>query len=169
VLLEKLAGNKKKGFNRTNPTAAPAPPAMQDDKPSKTTPAPPTPTQHSGPTTKASAGVQERNFSDNNRRIRYCHYFSNGSCNFEQKTGKKCNFEHKKAPTCKYDGTCSREKCMFSHPTQNVSQGIFLEKKHFPRRRPIQIQDFVEQLMEQFQQTSQRSKGWNQGGRGRKY
>ena len=85
--------------------------------------------------------------------------YSNGNCTFEARTGKKCNFEHIKAPNCNFDGSCRREKCMFSHPTQaNKKQSNFLEGRKSPMRQPVQIKDFVEQLMEQLQQTNSRGR-----------
>ena len=100
--------------------------------------------------------------------IRYCHYYSNGKCNFEERTGKKCNFEHTKAPNCKFDGSCTREKCMFSHPNKTGQKSKpFLGARQVQNRRPIQMQDFMEQLLEamQSQQSNQQFRGQHRGGK----
>ena len=65
-------------------------------------------------------------------RARYCHYFVNqGKCHFEERTGKKCQFQHEQAPMCNSGISCTRPKCMFSHPkiqrNQNPNQN-FLEQ-----------------------------------------
>ena len=55
-------------------------------------------------------------YAEQRRRKQYCHYFNNsGHCTFEEKTGQKCKFLHEKAPVCKFNGSCNRKKCMYSH------------------------------------------------------
>ena len=76
-------------------------------------------------------------------KTQFCHYFSDfGHCSYEEKTGKACRFSHVKAPVCKFDGKCTREKCMFSHTKKNNShQGNNQQKQNhflYQERRPHQ-------------------------------
>ena len=174
--LNDLVNNKKSGFNRPNPCEQPK--QNKSPLPSATSPtrsplspslspapAPPSPASSSEKVSPAEEIEDERRKST----IRYCHYFSNGKCNFEEWTGKKCIFEHTKAPSCKYDGSCTREKCMFSHPNKSGQKSKpFLGVRQAQNRRPIQIQDFMEQLLEamQSQQSNQQYQGQNRGRKG---
>ena len=66
--------------------------------------------------------------------ILYCHFWNNrGSCNFEERNGRRCKFEHKTAPQCKHDGDCNRKSCMFTHLNQNMD---FLGNRNRGSRTP---------------------------------
>ena len=78
----------------------------------------------------ARSNQTARPISDTNGYPQYCHFFTNyGRCNFEEKTGKTCKFLHKKAPMCKNGTSCTRTKCMFTHPNTFGRNGPFLEKE----------------------------------------
>ena len=80
--------------------------------------------------------VRNDNNNDNDDRPsnKYCHYFVNkGVCKFEENTGRVCKFLHKVAPMCREGLSCSRSKCMFSHPKPNGNQVPFLRNlSNFP-------------------------------------
>ena len=63
----------------------------------------------------------------NNKK--YCHYWNNaGTCSY-----RNCRFLHEKSPDCKFDGRCTRNKCMFSHLKQN--KGFLAESHRAPSSR----------------------------------
>ena len=134
------ATNKFRGFKRVSPSA----PSLQSKVPPASSPdtaAPPRPAQAppscTGPRS-AQLSVNERlqNIARNNPTTRpnsdaaepkYCHFFTNyGRCNFEEKTGKKCKFLHKIAPMCKKGLSCTRTRCMFTHPNTGGQISPFL-------------------------------------------
>ena len=74
------------------------------------------------------------------QQIRYCHYFVNkGRCDFEERTGSQCKFEHKMAPMCNSGMSCTRHKCMFSHPNVNPASHLhpFLGRNMMMNTWPI--------------------------------
>ena len=135
------ATNKYRGFKRVSPTAS----SLRSKGPPTTSPGAattPRPDQSSpsspGPST-AQLSVNERlqNLAKNNPTTRpnpdvngqpqYCHFFTNyGRCNFEEKTGKRCKFLHKTAPMCKKGLSCTRTRCMFTHPNTGGQNSPFL-------------------------------------------
>ena len=85
------------------------------------------PPKPSSPSPEASSG-KERDFENPEvYRGRYYHYFVNeGSCHFEERTGRKCQYEHKQAPMCNFGTSCTRLKCMYSHPKVPRNNQSFL-------------------------------------------
>ena len=65
-------------------------------------------------------GKYSRNPSETVKN-KYCHYWNNGTCRYSD---KDCRYLHKEAPECWYSD-CTRSKCMFYHPRQNVSKKFF--------------------------------------------
>ena len=133
--LQTWTKNKLRGFKRTNPAtnAAPkatkaAPKSATSDPSPKEAKAPPRPPP-SAPTTSGQATTSSppARESENVYRARYCHYFVNtGKCNYEERTGLKCRFEHRTAPMCNFGMSCSRAKCMYSHPKLTGANNSFL-------------------------------------------
>ena len=135
--------NKFRGFKRVSPTAS----SLRCKEPSASSPGSattprPTGTSSSTDTKTSQSTINERlqNIAQNshenhrnseaNRYPQYCHFFTNyGRCAFEEKTGKSCKFLHKKAPMCKNGTSCTRIKCMFTHPNTFGRNGPFLEKE----------------------------------------
>ena len=77
----------------------------------------------SQPPISPSSVDTEEDTNDSRYKGRYCHYFVNqGHCKHEERTGSRCKFEHKPAPMCNFGTSCSRIKCMFSHPKIPGSQ-----------------------------------------------
>ena len=85
-----------------------------------TTGTPPTPPTIRNPPTMAPPADGSRGDNDNDDSVykgKYCHFFVNqGNCTYSERTGYKCRYEHKKAPMCNFGTSCSRTKCMYSHP-----------------------------------------------------
>ena len=123
--LEAWTKNKMRGFKRVNPSAPPKPgPAASHtappQKPPSTNTSAPGTTNSSEKETLKTPAHNSYPEDENRYKGRYCHYFVNtGKCNYEDKTGIKCRFEHKIAPMCNFGLSCSRPKCMFSHPKVN--------------------------------------------------
>ena len=166
--LEVLAKNKARGFKRSDPTAPPCPTdrplysqvaadRSQADQGGHQQQRRQVPQEHREPQHHQAP----RNSSNN--RIRYCHYFNNGSCRFEEKYGRKCIFSHEKAPICSFDGKCNRKKCMFSHVKEKKSSNI--NKESFLGQRPqnITLQTFLQQVLGTImnsQKQAQQNPGW---------
>ena len=86
---------------------------------------PDTETHPNGSHETSSLSTKEKSPAVRSPRQRYCHYFSNfGNCKYEIDSGKTCKFLHVKAPLCKFDGSCDRQKCMFSHHKQSKAQDL---------------------------------------------
>jgi hypothetical protein len=127
--------NKLRGFKRVDPTK---PPTVQKTKKTNKTqadvhppPKSPTPPKSSASIPEASSGNERDSANTEVYRGRYCHYFVNqGKCHFEERTGRKCQYEHKQAPMCNFGTSCTRLKCMYSHPklprNQNQNNQSFL-------------------------------------------
>ena len=97
---------------------------------------------HHPPTSKGSSKAPPNNAASKTSNVtvniepdeniykgRYCHYYVNmGNCNFKERTGVKCKYEHKQAPMCNQGTSCTRSKCMYSHPKTpgNRNQNNFL-------------------------------------------
>ena len=129
-----------RGFRRVNPAAPPSHPkpteAQLPSRPaSKPTSRPPTAGASSSNSSRpensptgsefssSSAVFEQSAKSDNYFSDKYCHHYVNqGKCNYEENTGQKCKFLHKIAPMCNYGLSCSRTKCMFSHPKVSGSK-----------------------------------------------
>ena len=131
-----------RGFRRANPASNPVPKesstntnskkhskptasteATEDDKakpkPPGSTRSPPPETNQQPDSDSNSSGSEHDAYKG-----KYCHYFVNkGRCNYEERSGLKCKFEHKVAPMCNFGISCSRIKCMFSHPKINGNSG----------------------------------------------
>ena len=163
--LEVLAKNKDNGFRRSGPTT----PARKTNIPlysqvvgAKHQPGPAGRQQHRQQAPPPREGQQDQAPQKGPRNsIRYCHYFNNGTCFFEEKYGRKCIFAHSKAPICKYAGNCNRKKCMFSHEKQQIQEN----REHFlGRRQPnTSLQSLLQQALETFlnnQQPAQQIRVW---------
>ena len=103
---EEIVKNKNRGFRRVNPAAQAVSESRtknQDDKKAVKIPV------HA--TRRSDAG------NVNIQSGKFCHFWNNvGKCSY-----KNCKFLHEKSPLCKYDGFCTRSKCMFSHIKQNIN------------------------------------------------
>ena len=136
--LQEWTKNKFRGFRRVDPTKQPKQKSTDQSNRSQTKA-----DVHPPPTSNASSNASQNNArssktanvtdniepEENIYKGRYCHYFVNiGNCNFEERTGVKCKYEHKQAPMCNQGSSCTRSKCMYSHPkTQgNRNQNNFL-------------------------------------------
>ena len=136
--LQSWTTNKMRGFKRVSPASAPASRGsvstsfnQKKSVPTKTNPVPPRSTpvsSASSPVPSPSMGPAStppsaaENDSEKSYRGKYCHYFVNqGHCRYEERSGLKCKFEHKVAPMCNFGISCSRTKCMYSHPKVNGS------------------------------------------------
>ena len=148
--LQEWTKNKMRGFKRANPasTATPKVPtkAQAKPKPKSATKTAPNESKSTGttsgkqetPPSSPNVSPPDDSSQSNSDRLetetekykgKYCHYFVNqGRCNFEERTGLKCRFEHKIAPMCNFGISCSRTKCMFSHPKLNGGNNDFLGK-----------------------------------------
>ena len=63
----------------------------------------------------------------NNTSKQYCHYFTNyGSCLYEERSDRQCKFKHQIAPVCSMALTCTRPKCMYTHPNITGRSNSFL-------------------------------------------
>ena len=137
---------KMRGFKRLSPAAPPIPnpnptssrhndEKLEKRKRSGTEDPPPSPPSSPAPPQSASAGSPTTY-----ERKRYCHYYANtGRCNFEEKTGKKCKFAHEQAPMCNSGISCSRPKCMFSHPKINGNDNFLGHMRPLNNMVPWQI------------------------------
>lgn len=156
--LKEWTKNKMRGFKRANPASTSIPketpveasktkrsPNQNDPKKSvgepKTNSKPKHPnnqesySSNSKEDTAPNADNDSSPETDHERfKGKYCHYFVNqGKCNFEERSGFKCRFEHKVAPMCNFGVSCTRTKCMFSHPKVAGGNHTFLEKtRGFP-------------------------------------
>ena len=156
--LKEWTKNKMRGFKRANPASTSIPKATPvEASKTKTSPNPNDPKKSVGepkPNSKPKHPNNQENHSsmskeetapnadndsspetDHERfKGKYCHYFVNqGKCNFEERSGFKCRFEHKVAPMCNFGVSCTRTKCMFSHPQVAGGNHTFLEKtRGFP-------------------------------------
>ena len=132
--LEEWTKNKLRGFRRVDPTKPSNKQTKNSSTKAKTTAEvhPPPPQSKAPPkeaTPKTSNGTENFEREENNYKGRYCHYFVNvGNCTFEERTGIKCKYEHKQAPMCNQGTSCTRVKCMYSHPKLqgNRNQNNFL-------------------------------------------
>ena len=124
--LQTWTKNKMRGFKRTGPNSEPVrnePGGFNKSwKSSKTTASssspPATPRKFTGSHgDDQNAQTNTNKTTSSTHRPRFCHYFVNqGKCLFEERTGKKCQFLHEQAPMCNSGMSCTRNKCMFSHP-----------------------------------------------------
>ena len=119
------------------------------------------PLRHSrpGPSDKESAANQKnhenRTNHENMHSARYCHFFVNqGRCTFEERTGSKCKFLHKMAPMCNSGISCSRKKCMYSHPKTPPSRTFLGQNMMMNPWQMINpwIQDHQNQFFPQWRQ-----------------
>ena len=141
--LEVWTTKKLRGFKRVNPSVNAEKSVktnLQSNSPRKQRPSPPPSPRSIRPGPIAStttppatspAAPEAENTQSEKRNLesqnKYCHYFVNmGRCNFEERTGNQCKFLHRPAPMCRSGLTCSRLKCMFSHPRINGSNNNFL-------------------------------------------
>ena len=171
--LETLAKNKNKGFRRTSPTSSPNT-EVKDRLYSQAT------STSAGPSPEQKERVQAQQQQHNQEEVqqqqpqdrvhrsqdrkqlnsvRYCHSFNNGTCTFEERTGRKCTFVHGKAPACNFDGFCTRKKCMYSHPKEEAS---FLGQQQFYTTNNNPMQMFMEQLMGTVLQGHHQGQMWGQ-------
>ena len=149
--LQAWSVSKMRGFKRVNPASNP-----KHNSPSKSGPSrisntskqkenqdrPNFSSSETGsrtPTSNVASSSYEQtgNVSSNGfRRERYCHYFVNeGKCHYEDRTGLKCKFVHKVAPMCNFGMSCTRKKCMYSHPKLAGTNNHFLDK-NYPMMNP---------------------------------
>ena len=147
--LSSWQANKYRGFRRVSP-AAPSRPQTPARWPSPPVPQtqPLTPTTDArtpGTTDTAKAAhhpaetiserlkrIEKNNPVNDVRRkpMQYCHFYTNfGTCNYEEKTGKKCKFEHVTAPMCQRGMSCNRPKCMYTHPNTGGRTEHFLGQR----------------------------------------
>ena len=156
--LQTWTKNKMRGFKRASPASNPVPKEKSSDqnlgtkhKPKAGTAAPPVGGQPSPPssatTRSTSAGTgtgttEQAGFGSGSNSSssepdpyegRYCHYFVNkGKCNYQEMSGQKCRFEHKVAPMCSYGSSCTRTKCMYSHPKIGGNDNFLGNTRGFP-------------------------------------
>ena len=161
--------NKLRGFKRTAPTASSQPKAPTPKRTEKKTPTASPPPAGTSPVPPPPAGITstppppevspggtpanpraERDHGqDDYYKGKYCHFFVNtGKCNYEERSGKKCKFEHRTAPMCNYGVSCSRPKCMFSHPNLNGTNSSFLGgSRGMPPMNPWQMGQMINPWM----------------------
>ena len=99
----------------TRPSSASTSPPTIREPLSRTTPTP----QETVNDRLQRIAMNERSTGNefNRANIQYCHYFTNyGKCHFEEKSGQRCRFSHEVAPMCQASTSCSRVKCMYTHP-----------------------------------------------------
>ena len=122
--LQAWTQNKMRGFRRVDPTK----PSIHKNVSSTESnfiprQRPSTRAPNGTSSTPSSLPPSSSGTGDDAYRGKYCHYFVNeGKCRYEERTGNKCKFEHKQAPMCNFGTSCSRSKCMFSHPKIPGSQ-----------------------------------------------
>ena len=179
INIETIVKDKLKGFRRTNPTSSPQTenngqtfsqaasssasthkPTIQEERRPPSAQEEISQTERGNqqnPNTTGSESSTENQNQAQGQNIKYCHWFNNGQCHFEERSGRKCIFEHIKAPKCNFDGQCNRKKCMFSHPYEKQNNNNFLGQR--PYAAPFQnpLHSFMEQMMGTFLQ------GQNQG------
>ena len=146
--LQTWTKNKMRGFKRTGPNSDPVRNYSVGSNKAENPPKTAKPSSYSSavsspPTTPRETidnrGDSQHPHKNSNKsnpttpRARFCHYFVNqGKCHFEERTGKKCQFQHTQAPMCNSGLSCTRNKCMFSHPkiqrNQNPNNQNFLEQ-----------------------------------------
>ena len=150
--LQAWSVNKMRGFKRVTPASNPTPKERVPPVNPKTvkvngtqerapapTPAPAPPTQTTRQDTTATTLTSTATVVENRNEIQYCHYFVNrGSCRFEERTGLKCRFEHSVAPMCTFGSSCTRHKCMYSHPKLTAPNNTFLGQR-VPMMNPWQL------------------------------
>ena len=139
------ATNKFRGFKRVSPTTSSVrskdPPASPPSSRTTSGPAEAPPSLDPKPS-QSTVNERLQNIARNNPighhkpdaigSPQYCHFFTNyGRCPFEEKTGKRCKFLHKTAPMCKNGTSCTRTKCMFTHPNTYGRNGPFLGKESY--------------------------------------
>ena len=140
--LDAWTKNKMRGFKRVDPTAPPQPtPPPSRSRLPKEPPAPPRRTATDTNTTPTPAESNNDSESESRFKGKYCHFFVNsGKCPFEERTGDKCKFEHKSAPMFNFGISCTRPKCMFSHPNVNGSNSFLGPIRGFkPMMNPWQM------------------------------
>ena len=135
--LENWTKKKLRGFKRVNPTSraekplqanssqsvpnkhhSPSSSSSSSSKPNTSSSSPTSPVPPNTPDIRSEIPQSER--EENGNRGKYCHFFVNsGKCNYEERTGNRCKFLHMQAPMCRSGTSCSRPKCMFSHPKVN--------------------------------------------------
>ena len=162
--IEVLARNKDNGFRRSDPTA----PACKPDRPLYSQVAAAQRSQAGRAEHQAHQVPQVHRQQESQNRsskvtMKYCHYYNNGTCHFEEKYGRKCVFSHEKAPICKFDEKCNRKKCMYSHLNKPKNQNNdFLGRK--PQNNSLQalIQQLLGTLSMNQEQTQRgwQSRGW---------
>ena len=149
--LQVLAKNKAKGFRRSDPTAPAEVPLYSDVVQAPRGQAghaarqqhPPQAPEHYQ--TLRSQRPQQVPQNSSKDATKYCHYFNNGTCHFEEKYARKCIFLHKKAPICSYDEKCNRKKCMFSHVKKHQNRNT----EHFLGQTPqnTTLQEIIQQVL----------------------
>ena len=122
--LQAWTQNKMRGFKRVSPSADPILKSNASSSQQSSgslgsrrahLPRPPAPAAPSSPS-QTSLGTPPPPTLRSERK-QYCHYYVNqGTCFYEDKTGNKCKFVHEKAPLCRNGLSCTRSKCMYSHP-----------------------------------------------------
>ena len=124
--LTEWSKSKMRGFRRVDPSKpATKPTDKSSGAPKAANPsgASTTGSTRTSPPLHAEPPPQNENIETDAYKGRYCHYFSNyGKCRFEERTGERCKFEHKQAPMCNSGASCTRPKCMFSHPKKIGNQ-----------------------------------------------
>ena len=145
--LQAWTRNKMRGFKRVDPSAPPKPTSTAGQTSKSSAPltrAPPAASSQAPPSqeTKPSEAQDRSQENENKYRVKYCHFFVNtGQCRYEERTGEKCKFEHKNAPMCNSGISCTRPKCMFSHPKVNGSNPFLGNMRSFnPVMNPWQMQ-----------------------------
>ena len=119
-----LLRNGRRGFSRVSPAAPPLPNSSYNK--SKTTNKAGKNVSFKTSSYNEESANKRPSVSQGHNTKKYCHYWNNGGmCSY-----KNCRFLHEKSPVCKFDGRCTRNKCMFSHVTQNKS---FLSERRASR------------------------------------
>ena len=116
--------NKRNGFSRVSPAAPSQPNSLQNHLERA---------KHLYTKNTQKDYSSHNNFphrsSQSQNTKKYCHYWNNvGTCSY-----RNCKFSHEKSPVCKFDGRCTRIKCMFTHQRQNKS--FLAEKQRAPPSR----------------------------------
>ena len=67
---------------------------------------------------QAIANQNSSEINEQHKSTRYCHYYTNYDrrCYYEERSGRQCRYVHKMAPLCQNGRSCTKEKCMYSHP-----------------------------------------------------